>query len=125
MKRLILVTLALGALIPTAALGAGELVYPKVTTLACPTQNALNQMIHIVKDAMREPTDRGQDQNRFTTKEWDFAFRSVKLNCVTIEPTDGMFEIQRSNGGYCAIKEQYADVRTPSKWVLCAAIQQE
>jgi hypothetical protein len=117
MKHLI-IALALGALIPTTALG-GELVYLKGTTLACPTQNALNQMIHIVKEAMRE--NQGQDQARFM----NFASTSVKLECVTIDPTNGMFEIQRSNGDYCAIKEQYADVRTPSKWVLCALIQQE
>jgi hypothetical protein len=125
MKK-IFFSLMLGAtaLTPIAAIGAGELVYPKVTTLACPTQNALNQMLHIVKDAMREPTEQVQEGN-FSTKERDFALRSVKLNCVTIDPSDGLFEIKRSNGGYCEIKEQYSDVRTPSKWVLCAAIQQE
>jgi hypothetical protein len=112
MKRF-LFTLMLVALASIAARG-DNLVWPRMSTIACPNQNAIDQVYTIVKDAAR-----GRESESFLKR------RMQELDCLSVRPKDGPFEIKSSDGGYCEIKEQYFDVRAPSKWVVCAAMTEE
>jgi hypothetical protein len=117
MKRL-LATLMLVALTSIAARG-GDLVSASKTTVACPTQTALDQVYAIVKD-----TARGRVSEAFLGR------RVHELNCGPVRPQDGPFEIKSSNGGYCELQvppdlDPFGASYHRAGWVLCDAFVAE